>query len=438
MKLCSEILNDVRTGGYDGALSFLYRSDAGRQQERYAGLLELFMSEYGDVPAILVSAPGRTEIGGNHTDHQRGRVLAASVNLDTICVAAPKVEGVVRVKSVGHPKDEVNVGVLDPPESEKETSAALIRGVAAGFSRLGYRAGGFDAYTTSDVLKGSGLSSSAAFEVAIGTIMNRLYNAGKIDAVTIAQIGQYAENVHFGKPSGLMDQAASSVGGFVAFDFKNPQNPVVEPVSYDFSASGHSLCIVDTKGSHSELTFDYAAAATEMRDVARFFGREFLREVDEKAFFKNMGKLREKLEERPVLRAMHFFGDDARVPKQAAALKAGDFETFKRLVIDSGRSSRDMLQNVFSPARPKSQGLSLALSLSERLLDGKGAWRVHGGGFAGTIQAFVPNELLEAYCAEMDAVFGEGSCHVLFIRPVGGIEVTPLFKEAFENGRAEI
>ncbi len=424
MKPCSEMIRDIEAGKHDERFSFLYPATLCSDcRKRYIGLLRLYMQTFGDTPAIIVSAPGRTEIGGNHTDHQRGRVLAAAVDLDTLCVAAPNNEKTICVDSVGFERDEVDINILEPQESEREKSAALARGVAARFVQLGFKIGDFNTCTTSNVLKGSGLSSSAAFEVALSTILNRLYNKDAIDAVTIAQIGQYAENAYFGKPSGLMDQAASSVGGFVAFDFKDPLNPTVQPVHFDLASCGHSLCIVNTKGSHADLTSDYAAVTAEMSAVSRFFGKSYLREVDEEMFYANLGALHQRLEERPLLRAMHFFGENARVPKQVEALKSGDFEAFKRLIIESGRSSRDMLQNVFSPANAKSQGLSLALSLSERLLEGRGAWRVHGGGFAGTIQAFVPNDLLEAFRAAQDAVFGEGSCYMLLIRPVGGVVV---------------
>jgi galactokinase len=394
------------------------------EANRIAQTLKSFAGRYGEGRGPrLFSAPGRTEIGGNHTDHQHGRVLAAAINLDILCAAAKNSDNVIRIKSHGFKEDIIELAGLEPQNRETEKAASLIRGVAARFQQLGYRIGGFDAYTVSDVLKGSGLSSSAAFEVAIGTMLSHLYNGGGVDAVTIAQIGQYAENVYFGKPCGLMDQAASSVGGFVAFDFKDPANPVVEPVAFDFASCGHSLCIVDTKGSHADLTGDYAAVAAEMKATAAFFGKEYLREVDEADFYEKLGELREALGERPLLRAMHFFGDNARVPKQVEALKNGDFEEFKRLIIESGRSSRDMLQNVFSTKSPVEQGLSLALSLSERLLAGKGAWRVHGGGFAGTIQAFVPNGMLESYRESIESVFGAGSCHVLSIRPFGGVMV---------------
>jgi galactokinase len=394
------------------------------EPNRKAETLKRFAELYGENREVrLFSAPGRTEIGGNHTDHQHGRVLAAAINLDILCAAAKNGDNIIRIKSQGFREDIIDLAELSIQESETGKAASLIRGVAARFQQLGCNIGGFDAYTVSDVLKGSGLSSSAAFEVAAGTILNHLYNGGAVDAVAIAQIGQYAENVYFGKPCGLMDQAASSVGGFVAFDFKDPANPVVEPVAFDFASCGHSLCIVDTGGNHADLTADYAAVAAEMRATAAFFGRETLREVDEADFYDKLGELRKALGERPLLRAMHFFGDNARVPKQVEALKSRDFEEFKRLIIESGRSSRDMLQNVFSTASPVEQGLSLALSLSERLLAGKGAWRVHGGGFAGTIQAFVPNGLLEDYRGQMEKVFGAGSCHVLSIRPFGGVEV---------------
>jgi galactokinase len=422
-----ELARVIASGGWDAALGQLYpQGQLADQRERYVNALQSFVKRFGEDRDVAVfSAPGRTEIGGNHTDHQHGRVLAAAVNLDILCIAAKNSDSIIRVHSKGFHENIVRLDNLTPQEEETGHAPSLIRGVAARFAGLGLAIGGFDAYTTSDVLKGSGLSSSAAFEVALGTMLSRLYNGNSLDAMTIAQIGQYAENVYFGKPSGLMDQAAASVGGFVMFDFLDPDCPVAEPVRFDFSASGHTLCIVDTRASHSDLTPDYAAIPAEMKGVAAFFGKAVLREVDEAAFYVSLDKLRAAVGERAVLRAMHFFGDNARVPQQAGALRRGDFDAFKRLITESGRSSRDMLQNVFSPGNPREQGLSLALSLSERLLGGKGgAWRVHGGGFAGTIQAFVPDGLLESYRSAMENVFGAGSCHGLAIRNSGGIELT--------------
>ncbi|MEG0115122.1 MAG: galactokinase, partial [Hydrogenoanaerobacterium sp.] len=302
-------------------------------------------------------------------------------------------------------------------------AASLIRGTAARFLQKGYKLGGFDAYTTSDVLRGSGLSSSAAFEVLVGTMLNHSYNDGKISAVEIAQIGQYAENFYFGKPSGLMDQTASSVGGFVAIDFKDPENPIVEKVDYDFAKSGYTLCIVDTGGNHADLTCEYAAIPEEMKNVAAFFGKSVLRDVDTQAFYDKLPELRHETGDRAVLRAIHFFAENEKAKKEADALKAGDFNKFKKIVIASGESSFNCLQNVFTTQNVDEQGLSLALALTKKMLSARGAWRVHGGGFAGTIQAFVPNDMLADYKYYIEKVFGYGNCHVLSIRPVGGIKV---------------
>ena len=420
-----QALTLIESGGLDRAFAYLYSERAEGQRARYAGALGAFAELFGaDRQVRLFSAPGRTEVGGNHTDHQHGRVLAAGVNLDVIAVAAKNDDNVIRIQSAGYPMDTVDLGDLAIREEERNTAASLIRGMAARFKELGYPVGGFDAYTTSNVLKGSGLSSSAAFETVVGTMLSALYADGAADAVKIAQIGQYAENVYFGKPSGLMDQMACSVGGFITIDFLDPAAPVVEKVDFDFAASGYKLCIVDTGGNHADLTGDYAAAPVEMRAVAAAFGREVLREVDPEEFYAGLARLRGRCTDRAILRAFHFFADNDRVPKQVAALRGGDFEEFKRLIIESGRSSFMYLQNVYTCKNPDEQGLSLALAMSERMLAGRGAWRVHGGGFAGTIQAFVPQDLLEGYKAAMEAVFGEGRCHVLSVRPVGGTEVT--------------
>ncbi len=372
----------------------------------------------------VFSAPGRTEVGGNHTDHQRGRVLAASVNLDVIAVAALSEGTVVRVHSEGYAPDVVDISDPEPKAEEANHSASLVRGICARFAQLGCPVKGFDAYTTSSVLSGSGLSSSAAFEVLVGTMVNELFFGGRESALKIAQISQYAENRYFGKPCGLMDQAASSVGAFITIDFEDKENPRVEKIDFDFAKSGYALCITDTHGSHSDLTPDYAAVPAEMRAVAALFGKEVLREVDEEEFYRALPGLRGKVSDRALLRAAHFFGDNARVPKQVEALRRGDFDEFKRLVIESGRSSYMYLQNVYSPAHPAEQGVSLALAACERLLAPVGgAWRVHGGGFAGTVQSFVPLDFVEHFIREMDALFGAGSCHRLAIRPVGGVRL---------------
>ncbi len=416
-------------GVYNAVFTTLYGTGdivIQEQTARYAAAADRFDALFGKGREVMLfSAPGRTEIGGNHTDHQRGRVLAAAVNLDVIAVVSINQDNVIRIKSEGYDMDAVPLTVLSPNPSERGSSASLIRGIAARFSALGYRIGGFDAYTTSDVLPGSGLSSSAAFEVLVGTILNYLYNEGAITAAVIAQIGQYAENDYFGKPCGLMDQTASAVGGFVSIDFENPADPVIKQVAFDLASSGYALCIVNTGGSHADLTADYAAVPAEMKAVAGQFGKQHLRKVPEEAFYAQIGELRDKVSDRAILRAVHFFDDNARVSEQATALADGDMVQFLRLVTASGRSSFQYLQNVYAPKQPAKQGLSLALSLSERILGVHGAWRVHGGGFAGTVQAFVPTELLVQYKQQMERVFGDGACHVLSVRPVGGVCVMP-------------
>ncbi len=420
-----ELKQQLLSGAFDRTFAWLYGDRAGMQRERYAEAVEKFAELFGNERDVrLFSAPGRTEVGGNHTDHQRGRVLAAGVNLDVIAVTALSDSGVISIQSKGHPRDDVAVDDLEPKEKERNHAGSLIRGMASRFVQLGYRIGGLDAYTTSDVLSGSGLSSSAAFEVLVGNLFSGLFNDGAVSPVEIAQISQYAENVYFGKPSGLMDQMASSVGGFVTIDFKDPASPVVEKVDFDFSHSGYNLCIVDTKGDHADLTPEYGTVPVEMRAVAALFGKEVLREVDEEEFYARLGEIYPKVSNRAVVRAIHFFSDNARVPMQVEALRKGDFERFKELIIESGRSSAMYLQNVFASSDPEHQGLSVALALSERMLAGSGAWRVHGGGFAGTIQAFVPDDRLEAYRTGIEGVYGGGSCHVLSIRPIGGCEIT--------------
>ena len=422
-----QMLKDaIMNGEYDARFKRVYVTEEAvkAQQERYVSLANDFAEIFSeDREARLFSAPGRTEGGGNHTDHNHGRVLAAGINLDAIAVASKNDENIVRVKSRGYKMDVCDITDLEIKEDEKGHSPALVRGMCAGFLKYGYKIGGFDAVTMSSVLSGSGLSSSAAYEVLVGTMLNYLYNDGQVDAITIAKIAQYAENVYFDKPCGLMDQMACSVGGFVTIDFNNPAEPIVNEVKFDFASSGHSLCIVDTKGSHSDLTDDYAAIRSEMEGVAGCFGKKVLREVDEEEFKKNIPAIREKVGDRAVIRAMHFFADNARVLKEVDALKNGDFETFKSYILESGDSSYKYNQNVFSVKKPQDQTVSLALAVSESILKGKGAWRVHGGGFAGTIQAFVPNEILADYKNAMESIFGEDSCYVLIIRPVGGVEI---------------
>lgn len=406
-------------------LERLYGAQAvSMQKERYAAAEKSFEEIYGKLGNIRIfSSPGRTEVGGNHTDHNRGCVMAAAVGLDVIAIVSQTDDSIVRVKSEGFPEDVVDISDLEIKENEKNSSAALIRGVAAGFRNAGLNVCGFRAYTTSNVLKGSGLSSSAAFEVLIGTIFSYLCNEGKVSAVKIAQIAQYAENVYFGKPSGLMDQMASSVGGFITIDFKDTEDPVIDAISYDFASSGYNLCIVDTKGNHADLTPEYAAIPAEMKSVAKFFGKSELRDITREQLIENIAAVRKACGDRAAARAFHFFDDNDRVAKEAEALRKGDIDGFLKLVTESGNSSFKYLQNIFAAKDPAEEGLVIGLYMSESILNGSGAVRVHGGGFAGTIQAFVPSSLLTEYSEKMEAVFGAGSCYKLYIRPVGGTEI---------------
>lgn len=428
MAQVKEVLSSLGDSKYHDTFAYIYAADEPaikEQTQRYEQAVQDFAGLFGDSREVeLFSAPGRTEIGGNHTDHQHGRVVAAGVNLDVIAVASRNHDGVIRIQSKGYPMDTIDLSCLEVQDKEKNKAASLIRGVAARFEQLGYRIGGFDAYTTSNVLKGSGLSSSAAFEVLVGTMLSHLFNDGEVDAVKIAQIGQYAENVYFGKPCGLMDQTASSVGGFVAIDFADPQNPVVEKIDFDFTQSGCALCIVDTGGNHADLTGDYASVPQEMKEVARICSKEVLRDVPEKDFMDKLPEIRRQAGDRAVLRAIHFFRENERAARLAQALREHDFAEFKRLITQSGESSFMYLQNVYTTKNVREQGLSLALALAQEQLGESGACRVHGGGFAGTIQAFVPVIKLRAFKSEMERVFGANTCHVLSIRPVGGIKVT--------------
>ncbi|MGN0674158.1 MAG: galactokinase [Oscillospiraceae bacterium] len=394
------------------------------QRERYEKAEKAFAELFGKPENLMIfSASGRTEVGGNHTDHNRGKVLAAAVGLDVIAFVVPTNDGIITVKSEGFPQDVVDTADLSVNESDKNTSAALIRGVADGLKKDGFEIGGFKAYTTSNVLKGSGISSSAAFEVLIGTILSHIYNDGKVSAVKIAQIAQYAENVHFGKPSGLMDQMASSVGGFIEIDFADTANPIIDAISYDFAASGHSLCIVDTKGNHADLTPEYAAIPVEMKAVAKFFEKNELRDITREQLWENIAEVRKSCGDRAVSRALHFFDENDRVDREAAALRSGDLDAFLHEVTASGNSSFKYLQNIFATVDSREQGVVLGLYTAERILNGRGACRVHGGGFAGTIQAFVPNDLLDTFVSEMEHLFGKGSCYNLYIRPLGGTRV---------------
>ena len=380
-----------------------------------------FESIFGSQPACYFSAPGRTEISGNHTDHQRGRVLAGAVNLDTVAAVRPNGTNVIRIQSQGYPMCQVSLRELTPVAAEENTTPALIRGVAARFAQLGCKVEGFDAYIESTVLPGSGLSSSAAYEVLIGTIINHLFFGGRVSQPEIAMIGQYAENVFFGKPCGLMDQMASAVGGLVTIDFFDKDKPVIESVEFDFAACGHALCIIDSRASHADLTDEYAAITVELKAICSHFGKDVLTQIPESDFYAAIPTLREKCGDRAVNRAIHFYAENARVPKQVAALRQGDFAEFLRLVKESGYSSYMYLQNVIPAGYKEHQDVAVSLALCEHYLQGKGAYRVHGGGFAGTVQAFVPFEILDSFRVGIDAVLGEGACHVLSIRPQGGV-----------------
>lgn len=425
MKYLHQVKKDLLNGLYDKKLKDIYCiEDVSAIRVRYENLLNGFGKIFGDDKEVaLFSAPGRTEIGGNHTDHQQGCVLAASVNLDVIAAVALNGENVIRLHSEGYPVDIIDLNELSPMEYEYNQAKALIRGVVAKFVELGYNVKGFDAYTTSNVLKGSGLSSSAAFEVLIGNILNGLFADNRVSDVEIAQIGQYAENVYFGKPCGLMDQMASSVGSVVAIDFKDPKNPCIEKINFDFVKSGYALCIIDSGADHADLTDEYAAIPYEMKQIASFFEKDVLAEVDEDLFMQNLALLREKFGDRAVLRAMHFYADNSRAKQEAEALKKGDFVRFLALVKESGYSSFMYLQNVCVRGSKKEQAVAFTLALCDNILNNKGAYRVHGGGFAGTVQAFVPNEILPKFKAEIEKSLGENMCHVLAIRPFGGVRV---------------
>lgn len=394
-------------------------------RSRYQTIADKFQENFGEQRDIhFYSAPGRTEIGGNHTDHQHGCVLAAAIHLDVVAAAAKREDGIIRFYSEGFDQIEVDTTDTCYREQEKGSSAALLRGICARMKQLGYRVGGFDAYSSSKVQMGSGLSSSAAYEVLVATILNHLYNHGAVDVQTVAMIAQFAENQYFGKPCGLMDQMACSVGGCVAMDFQDPRQPIVQRIEFNPNDVGYTLCIVDTGGDHSDLTEEYALISSEMREVAQQMGLSVLRECEEDRFYTQIPQLREKLGDRAVLRAIHFFEENKRVLLEKEALLRNDFDAFRHCAIRSGQSSYQYLQNVYSNSRPRRQEIALALALSQKLLEDRGGiWRVHGGGFAGTMQAFVPLDFLDVYKSHIEAVFGEGSCQALSIREDGGIQV---------------
>ncbi|MDD6033870.1 MAG: galactokinase family protein [Oscillospiraceae bacterium] len=421
----ASLKKSIAQGSLDQSLILLYGQDQlEAQRARYCEAVDSFVEIYGDRDNLRIfSAPGRTEIAGNHTDHNHGRVLAASVNLDVIAIASANDSGVIAIQSKGYRMDRIALDDLDIKEAEINKAASLIRGMTSRFVQKGLKVGGLEAYTTSDVLKGSGLSSSAAFEVLVGTILNGLYNDGTVSPVEIAKYAQYAENVYFGKPRGLMDQMASSVGNLITIDFADTENPVIEPIDFDFAALGCALCIVDTGGNHADLTDEYAAIPAEMKAVAALFGEEVLRPICYEALLDKAPEIREKLGDRALLRAMHFVNENKRVGSIVEALRGKDYPTFLKLLTESGRSSFCYLQNVYANIAPKEQGLSLALCIADNLLNGEGAYRVHGGGFGGTTQNLVPVDMVLRFKSTIEAVFGAGSCHILRIRPVGGVEV---------------
>lgn len=419
----TEVKAMIESGMLDDKLMELYvdYSRLAYQKNRYMKALEEYEKYYDEYEINLFSAPGRSEISGNHTDHQQGKVLAASVNLDAIAVVAKTEDNIIRVVSEGFDMITIPLSDLSYKEEEKETTTALVKGVVASLQKMNYGIGGFQAYITSDVLIGAGLSSSAAFETIIGTIVSHLYNNGRIGKVEIAMAGQCAENTYFGKPCGLMDQMACSVGSMVAIDFVDPLFPRVEQIKFDLNKFGYSLCITDTKGSHADLTADYAAVPKEMKAVAAYFGKEVLAEVQEEEFYRNIPEIRKELGDRAVLRTIHFMEENKRVVKAVDALKKQDVGSFLTQIKESGSSSFKYLQNVYTNADVEHQNMSVALAVSDSILKENGVARVHGGGFAGTIQAFVKNAFVEEYRNRMDGIFGSGACKILKIRNEGGV-----------------
>lgn len=415
--LASDQLNDA-------IARLICDSEVTSEKKRYCGLLNKANELYSDGDYHIVSAPGRTEVGGNHTDHNKGCVVAASVNLDSVALVKVNNTKIVNFKSEGFDILPVDLSDLSVQSNEVNKTESLIRGIAARFVQLGYRIGGFDAVSNSKVLPGSGISSSASFEVLVGEIFNHLFNDGKINPIEIAQISQYAENEYFGKPCGLMDQMAISVGGFTAIDFKDPAKPIVEKVDFDFKKAGYHLVITNTKGDHADLSGEYGAVPSEMKSVARELGHEVLRECELSELVHNIKPIRDSIHnDRALLRAIHFFKENQRAVDLKKALEAKDMDHVLELIRQSGQSSYMYLQNVTVPGSVKSQNLALALALSDVYLNGEGACRVHGGGFEGTIQAFVPTHLLNGYIELMKSVFGEDATHLMAIRNVGGVQL---------------
>lgn len=422
MNVC-ELKTNLNEGRFDKIFSHLYKDNA-LAQLRYAKACDCFFKTFGNAPDVrLFSAPGRTEIGGNHTDHQHGRVLAGAVDMDVIAVVSKNSDNVIRIESEGYGTDVIDLSDLSYNKELEGTSISLVRGVCTFIKEKGFKIGGFNAYTTSNVLKGSGLSSSAAYEVLICTILNCLYCDEKLTPMDVALIAQKAEREYFGKPCGLLDQCACSFGGFTAMDFNDPSKPYAEKVDFDLGQSGYTLCVVNTGGNHADLTQDYADITIDCKAVSNFFDKEFLRDVSREDFLKELPNLKGKVCDRAILRALHFFNEDLRAENQKNLLKNKDFDGFLKLVKASGDSSYRFLQNVYSSTNSAEQGITLAIALTEEILGNDGVCRVHGGGFAGTIQCYVKNECFEKYKAKIETVFGKDSCIPLKIRAVGGIEI---------------
>ncbi len=420
-----ELITHIENDSINTSLVHLYGSANMRSQKRrYAALLNEFIQKFDDRDCSIFSASGRAELGGNHTDHNNGKVLAAGIHLDAVAAASPSEDDIIQIYSEGFEEIfSIDLSILEPVETEKETTNALIRGVAAGLQNAGHKIGGFKAAVTSSVLRGSGLSSSAAFEVLIGTVLNHIYNDGNITAIEIAKISQYAENRFFGKPCGLMDQTACALGRMAGIDFRDAHNPAVDILDFSFKEHCYSLMIVDTGGSHADLTGDYASVPQEMYSVAHFFGKQTCREISYNDILSSMKSLREQAGDRSVLRALHYLKENERVDKMVSAIKNDDITTFFQLVNESGRSSFQYLQNIYSANSPHEQGISLGLALTDNFLKGEGAYRIQGGGFAGTIQAYVPTDLCDEYITLMEQCFGPWCVSAITIRPEGACKV---------------
>lgn len=423
--LASKLSEEFKSGSYEEIFKKLYVDENRFERERirYSNSLNSFIDIFGDKEVEIYSAPGRCEIGGNHTDHQHGKVLAASVNIDVIAIVAKTNGNNVRLFSEGYGEVEVDISKLEPNEDEYGTTAALIRGVASGLKKRGFNVGGFEGYITSEVLSGSGLSSSAAVEVLLAQIISGMYNENKVDPVMKAQIGQDAENIFFGKPCGLLDQMGCSVGGLVYIDFKDPKTPIVDRVDVDFDVFGQSLCVVDTKASHADLTDEYAKIPEELGKVCEVFDKKYLRDIPEEEFYSKITSVRKHAGDRAVLRAIHIYDDNKRVENMRKSLLEKDYSSFKQLVKDSGNSSYRYLQNVYATKKVEEQSVAFALVMTKKILGKDCACRIQGGGFAGTIEVFIPNEDVAYYKKEIEKLFGEGACHVLKIRSVGGAKV---------------